>query len=165
MHELASRMANDTIYMDLEQSTSVTKMLMSCCDRSRKGLSLKNSENDKFTNSSFTAGREVMSLNSVEHRTASRFPMQLPVELLFDDGGKVSVVTRNVSASGVYLEVDRELQLKSRLRFLITFPKEITTSCRIVTLCDGIIVRKETAGNREGLAVKIERYEFLGSKP
>jgi PilZ domain len=106
-----------------------------------------------------------MSLNSVEHRTASRFAMQIPVELLFDDGGKVSVVTRDVSASGVFLEVDRDLQLKNRLRFLITFPKEITTSCRIVTLCDGAVVRKESDGNREGLAIKIERYEFLGSKP
>ncbi len=91
--------------------------------------------------------------------------MQIPVELLLDDGGKVSVVTRNVSASGVLLEVDRDLELKNRLRFLITFPKEITTSCRIVTLCDGSVVRKEPAGNSEGVAIKIERYEFLGSKP
>ncbi len=106
-----------------------------------------------------------MSLNSVDHRTASRYEMQIPVEILFEDGGKLSVITQNVSASGVFLKVAREHVIKDRLRFLITFPKEITTSCKIHALCDGTIMRREVEGDLEGMAIKIERYEFLGSKP
>jgi len=113
----------------------------------------------------FTHRGANMSLNSVDHRTASRYERQIPVEILFEDGGKLIVMTRDVSASGVFLKVAREHPMKDHLHFLITFPKEITTSCKIMALCDGTIVRREVGNDFEGIAIKIERYEFLGSEP
>jgi hypothetical protein len=94
--------------------------------------------------------------------------MQIPVEIIFDDGVRMRVLTRDVSASGIFIFIDRELGLEDTLRFLITFPEEITTSCRLFALCDGAIVRKEpveesVGGSLIGVAVKIQRYQFLSS--
>lgn len=89
--------------------------------------------------------------------------MQVLVELLFNNGGSLSMLTRNVSASGILISVNKSLQLRDHLRFLITFPEEITTSCKLLTLCDGEIVRREPTESSENLAIKITRYHFLCS--
>jgi hypothetical protein len=105
-----------------------------------------------------------MSQKLIDHRIASRYAMQVPVELLFDDGGRLRVLTNNVSASGLFVSVATNLQLNNYLRFLIMFPREITTSCKLLALCDGVVVRREPTGGSEGLAIKIERYQFLSSQ-
>jgi len=87
--------------------------------------------------------------------------MRIPVDLLFEDGARMRVVTRDVSASGVFLFVSGHTRLHDSLRFLITFPREITTSCELCALCDGVVVRRETAPDSQGLAVRIQRYQFL----
>jgi hypothetical protein len=89
--------------------------------------------------------------------------MQLPVDLLFDDGVRVRVQTRDISASGVFVQVDQNSRVDDYLRFLVTFPKEITTSCRLLALCDGVVVRREPTDDTEGLAIRIQRYQFLSS--
>jgi len=99
----------------------------------------------------------------IDQRTASRYAMGVPVELLFDDGGRARAFTRDISASGIFVLVDRNLQLGNCLRFLITFPREITTSSRLFALCDGVVVRREPAEDSEGLAIKIQKYQFLSS--
>jgi hypothetical protein len=91
--------------------------------------------------------------------------MRIPVELLFENGDRVRVFTHNVSASGIFVTVDKDLVLKGFVRFLVTFPKEITTCCKLLALCDGAVVRREPmeAETEEGLAIKIEKYHFLRS--
>ena len=98
---------------------------------------------------------------AVESRQAPRYPMRLPVELLFDDGARLRVLTRDISASGLFIMVDRNTSLHDPVRFLITFPREITTSCELYTLCDGAIVRREPLEDSDGIAIRIRRYQFL----
>jgi hypothetical protein len=103
--------------------------------------------------------------DATDHRLASRYPMQVPVELLFENGDRLRVFTRDLSASGIFVSVAKEVELSGFIRFLLTFPKEITTSCRLLALCDGAVVRREPvdADAAEGLAIKIEKYHFLRS--
>jgi hypothetical protein len=91
--------------------------------------------------------------------------MQLPVEILFEDGNRVRAFTHNISASGIFVIVDRNLRLSGFIRFLITFPREVTTSCNLLALCDGTVTRREPmdVDTLEGLAVRIEKYQFLRS--
>ncbi len=99
--------------------------------------------------------------HGMNERIASRYAMQVPVELLLDNGSLLPVVTRDISASGIFINVNKSFQLRDDLRFLVTFPKEITTSCKLLTLCDGVVVRREPKENSEGLAIKIKRCHFL----
>lgn len=105
------------------------------------------------------------SADLVDNRLASRHSMQVPVELFFENGDRLSVFTRDVSASGIFVSVEKDLKLRGFIRFLMTFPKEITTSCKLLALCDGAVVRREPmeAETEEGLAIKIEKYHFLRS--
>jgi len=98
---------------------------------------------------------------AVESRQAPRYPMRLPVELLFDDGARLRVLTRDISASGLFIMVERNAELHDSVRFLITFPREITTSCELYTLCDGVVVRREPLEDSDGVAIRIRRYQFL----
>jgi hypothetical protein len=106
-----------------------------------------------------------MSKQSIDQRLASRYVMHIPVELLFDDGSLLRVLTHDISASGIFICVDRNFHLYDFLRFLITFPMEITTSCKIEALCDGVVVRRVPMGDSEGLAIKIQKYQFMSSQP
>ncbi len=101
----------------------------------------------------------------VDNRLASRCSMQVPVELFFENGDRLRVFTRDLSASGIFIGVEKELKLRGFIRFLMTFPKEITTSCKLLALCDGTVVRREPMDTEaeEGLAIKIEKYHFLRS--
>lgn len=98
---------------------------------------------------------------SIDQRLASRYAIPVPVVFLLNNGGRLRVVTRDASAGGIFVRVHKGLRLDNHLRFLIEFPKEITTSCKLLALCDGAVVRRELAEGSEGLAIKIERCQFL----
>ena len=89
--------------------------------------------------------------------------MQVPVDLFFENGYRQRVLTRDVSANGFFVLVNKSIQIREHLRFLILFPPEITTSCRLLAVCDGTVVRKEQQGDCDGMAVKIDTYQFLSS--
>lgn len=99
----------------------------------------------------------------IDHRTASRYALEVPVEVLLDNGSRLRVNTRDISASGIFVSVASSIRLGDYVRFLITFPREITTACKLLALCDGVVVRREPKETLEGLAIKIERYHFLSS--
>ena len=102
-------------------------------------------------------------LTTTEQRQAPRYSMQLPVVLLLDNGLHLRVQTHNLSATGVYFTVRKDLQLNDRVSFLVTFPLEITASCKLLALCDGSVVRREQMKDTDGVALKIEKYQFLTS--
>jgi hypothetical protein len=98
-----------------------------------------------------------------EKRIASRYAIPVPVTFLLQNGDRVRLFTQDVSAGGLFVRVDKSLRLDNDLRFLITFPREITTSCKLVALCNGVVTRREATEDSEGLAIKIQRYQFLNS--
>lgn len=98
---------------------------------------------------------------STDQRLAPRYAMPLPVVFLLDNGGHLRALTRDVSAGGIFVRVDKSFPSNNNLRFLIMFPEEITTSCKLQALCDGLVVRRESAEGSEGVAIKIKRYQFF----
>ena len=56
-------------------------------------------------------------------RTSRRFPVHLPLKVLGDQNLPVGS-TENISAAGVYLWVDGELEVGSSIEFEITIPRD-----------------------------------------
>lgn len=100
-------------------------------------------------------------LSLTDRRHTARYSTELPVQLLFGGEMHARGVTRDVSASGIFVLVKRKLENYKSLHFLITFPEEVTMSCRLLAFCNGTIVRQEQMGEDVGLAIKIERFQFL----
>ena len=96
-------------------------------------------------------------------RTSRRFPVHLPFKVLGNSNISVGS-TANISAAGVYLWVDGELEVGSSIDFELTIPRDSIAAGNDVRLhCDGRVVRCDPAQEqgRTGVACVIERYEFL----
>lgn len=101
--------------------------------------------------------------DTIDRRQSSRYSIPTTVEFLFDSGERLRRSTRDVSASGFFVYVQEKPEIQDNVRFLIIFPEVITTSHKLLALCDGLIVRRECADNMLGLAIKIQKYSFLNS--
>jgi PilZ domain len=85
--------------------------------------------------------------NDGDKRREARVPSALPVDLSGATG-----TTRDVSASGIFFEVDATYTLGSTINFTV----KLETPGGLVKLkCAGEIVRTEACGEKVGLAVKI----------
>ena len=102
-------------------------------------------------------------------RTGKRFPLHLPIKIhKQDSAGESSGVTGDLSAAGVYIRADANLEVGSPVEFEITLPPDVTGSKESVTLqCRGRVVRKDEppsgSGPSEagGVACVIDSYEFV----
>ena len=102
-------------------------------------------------------------------RTGKRFPLHLPIKIhKQDSAGESSGVTGDLSAAGVYIRADANLEVGSPVEFEITLPPDVTGSKESVTLqCRGRVVRKDNppagSGPSEagGVACVIDTYEFV----
>jgi hypothetical protein len=95
-----------------------------------------------------------------EVRCAVRFPLALPVMLNI---GKTEfpAQTRNVSASGVLLAVDRELKVGSDIRFSMRMPGPVLgASHDILVHCTGRVVRCSLSQHQYFAASTIDEYRF-----
>jgi hypothetical protein len=107
-----------------------------------------------------TQGRGELTLVP-ERRQAERYMMELPVQLMLDGGMQSSGTTRDVSAGGIYVHVKRRFEVLNNPAFLITFPKEVTMSCGLFAFCNGTVVRRDENDDTAGLAIRIDRFQFL----
>ncbi|MGQ0523739.1 MAG: PilZ domain-containing protein [Betaproteobacteria bacterium] len=82
-----------------------------------------------------------------EKRRDERVFTALPVDL-----GNASGLTRDVSASGVFFEIDASYRLGSTIEFAVELE---TPGGKMLLKCEGEIVRIEPRGARVGVAVKI----------
>lgn len=98
-----------------------------------------------------------------EKRSTRRFSLELPVKLL-DQEHSVTAQTRDVSSRGVYIYLDSEMAEGVALEFVMTLPTEITLSDPIRVRCSGRVLRVEKNGDRQGVAVSIERYDFMSEE-
>jgi hypothetical protein len=103
------------------------------------------------------------SADTIDRRHSSRYSTPTTVEFLFDSGERLRRSTRDVSASGFFVYVQEKHLIQDNVRFLIIFPEVITTSHKLLALCDGVVVRREAGDQLLGLAVKIQKYNFLNS--
>jgi PilZ domain len=100
----------------------------------------------------------------VERREARRFNLNLPLLLRFpgEQGASESeATTRNVSFRGLYFVASSVQGADSRIEFILTLPDQMTGAGNLRIRGFARVARTEPQGGQVGVALRIERYEFL----
>jgi hypothetical protein len=93
-------------------------------------------------------------------RCAVRFPLSLPV-MLSTVSGEVQALTKDVSASGVLFQLDRELEVGLGIRFSLRMPGQVLGGSRDVLVeCEGRVVRCSISNIHYLAAATIDEYRF-----
>ena len=103
-------------------------------------------------------------------RTGKRFPLNLPINIKKGKaakGGKTT--TSNVSAAGIFIEGDDNLEIGSTIDFDIVLPAKIVGADSDVEVsCKGRVVRKDGKSGKGkgkgGIACVIDTYKFVRKK-
>ena len=108
-----------------------------------------------------TSGGEMT--QSIERRASRRFTMTLPLTVRTggSDNTERQGQTRDVSFRGLYFLIDAKYDPGSSIEFILTLPREITMAGDVHIRCYAEIVRVEPHNGRNGVAARIDRYEFL----
>ena len=98
-----------------------------------------------------------------EKRAARRFSMDLPIAVKFLDNGTYEVAghTRDVSSHGVFIFLNSDVSVGTGIEFVLTLPSEITLADPVRVRCKGRVVRVDRTGREQGVAVAIEKYDFV----
>ena len=98
-----------------------------------------------------------------EKRSTRRFALDLPIAVKFLDNGTFEVTghTRDVSSRGVFFYLSSEIAEGVSIDFVMTLPPEITFTEAIRIHCTGKVVRVDKNGSEQGVAVAIEKYDFV----
>jgi len=101
-----------------------------------------------------------------EKRSTRRFSLDLPISVKFLDNGRQELAghTRDVSSRGVFMYLDAEIKAGAAIEFVMTLPPEITLSNPIRVRCAGRILRVDKADQEQGVAVAIEKYDFVSEE-
>jgi hypothetical protein len=101
-----------------------------------------------------------------EKRNTRRFPLDLPISIKFLDNGRRELAgrTRDVSSRGVFLYLDSEITTGLPIEFVMTLPAEITLSDPIRVRCTGNILRIDKSEKEQGVAIAIEKYDFVSEE-
>ena len=106
-----------------------------------------------------------MSSSPVQHerRAAQRFPFQLPVTLRLNGEVESVGLTQDVSARGAFILTEAKVAEAACLEFTLVLPPEVTLTESMRVRCRGKAIRVEGPGlgAKFGVAVVVERYEFL----
>ena len=100
-------------------------------------------------------------------RTGRRFPLNLPIKIREGESAdQTSGTTQNVSAAGVYIHADSELEVGSHIEFEITLPSDIIGGNHDVRVrCQGRVIRRERPEDAKdangGVACVIDNYKFV----
>lgn len=100
-----------------------------------------------------------------ERRTSRRFNMSLPLVVRIPNESATldaTAETRDISFRGLYFTLDKSCKPGSALEFVLTLPKEITMAGDVQIRCVGEVIRVDSQqSGRNGIAARIEKYEFL----
>src|SRR6185312_5879311 len=98
-------------------------------------------------------------------RTGKRFPLNLPITIRKGKAAKgAKATTSNVSAAGIYIEGDENLEIGSSIDFDIVLPAKVVGSDKDVEItCKGRVVRQDGKGKKgkSGIACVIDTYKFV----
>jgi len=105
----------------------------------------------------------------IEQRRAKRFELELPLEIVRAGSEKVSEIgtTRNISSGGVLFVSTKGMEIGGPVEYVVTLTAGTTG---VVNLrCMGKVLRlekgvpEEAAEQPVGVAISLERYEFMRS--
>ena len=100
----------------------------------------------------------------LERRAAQRFDFQLPLSVRLINGeGEGSGLTQDLSARGAFFYTDFVLEQGANVEVTLVMPSEITLSENMRVRCRGKVLRvtPPAIGNKIGVAVRLENYEYL----
>ena len=69
--------------------------------------------------------------------------------------------TRDISFRGLYFFSDLLYEPGNQIEFVLTLPREVTQAGDVYIRCFGQVLRVETQDSKNGVAARIDRYEFL----
>lgn len=93
-------------------------------------------------------------------QSAMRFPIKLPISVKSGAGASVTE-TQNISANGVFFEMDSAMPVGSQVDFTISLPAEVVGAALDVRVdCRGRVVRSAEEAGRRGVGVVIDEYRF-----
>jgi c-di-GMP-binding flagellar brake protein YcgR len=94
-------------------------------------------------------------------RSATRFPIKLPVHVAAEAAEKFSAETKDISAGGIMFYVKGPMEVGSQIDFTISLPAAVLGTPNDVTVqCVGRIVRCDEDGPRRAVAAVIDEYRF-----
>ncbi len=101
-----------------------------------------------------------------DKRATRRFSLDLPISVKFVDSAKQDLGghTRDVSSRGVYMYLETEIVPGAAIEFVMTLPREVTLAEPIRVRCIGKVLRVEKAEQEQGVAVAIDKYEFVNNE-
>ncbi len=104
--------------------------------------------------------------SSLDRREARRFSMTLPMRILprESSGSEFQANTRDISYRGLYFLAHGRFKTGGEIDFIITLPQEVTKTGDVNIRCRGLVVRVDEVTEGQGIAARIERYEFIQSK-
>jgi len=95
-----------------------------------------------------------------EMQGATRFPIKLPVAVK-SSSGQSYCETENISANGVFFQMESDIPLGSNVNFTIELPAAVLgTATDVQVACRGRVVRSADEGSRKGIGVVIDEYRF-----
>jgi hypothetical protein len=105
-----------------------------------------------------------------EARTGKRFPLELQATIRRDPGSDASTaITHDVSAAGVYLWAETEMEIGSEVEFDLKLPGSVIgTPTDVHIQCRGRVVRSDRSdpgdSSKSGVACVIDQYKFIRKK-
>ena len=91
-------------------------------------------------------------------RTAVRFPMELPLRIVTEDG-VLEAVTENISANGILFTGEELPPVESRIEFTMKMPASVMGAPDDVLIqCIGRVIRHQNTGGRQQAAAMIDEY-------
>ncbi len=98
----------------------------------------------------------------LERRKKQRYGLKLPVIVCpGKTHSELQVVTRDVSADGIFFYAGEWPESESEIEFKMIFPAELTLTDVMRATCKGRVVRREnSADGRIGVAATIDSFTF-----
>jgi len=95
-----------------------------------------------------------------EMQGATRFPIKLPMSVK-SSSGQSYCETENISANGVFFQMESDIPLGSTVNFTIELPAAVLgAESDVQVACRGRVVRSADEGQRKGIGVVIDEYRF-----
>ena len=104
--------------------------------------------------------------NRLERRGAQRFELHLSLAIHFE-GRTVPGFTQDLSGRGIFFYAETTIPQGAAVELTFTMPSEVTLGESMPVRCRGRVLRASAsqAGQRTGIAVRLDSYEYLPSEP
>ncbi len=97
----------------------------------------------------------------VDRRSATRIDKVFPVVLCSDEFGSQRCIARNISTTGMFVQMDEPLPLRTKVIVRFTLPGEDATLCAVAQVQNHYYLQFGQAGERSslsGIGLRFRRF-------